>query len=144
MDRGRLPRSLVAFLLAACLAAGCAAPAPPAAPPPLATAAPADATSETDLLRIRCFPRPPSTPLKGLVLAADQKTGVFLLDRGQRDGIKVGDELTVYRVDAFVAVVVVDRVSEENCAVSVKVENGTPLLKAGLQIRRGDQVATVY
>ena len=141
MDSGRSRRGLVALALAAGLVAGCGAPAPPAPAAPAAVGSDSDHT----VGKPNCPPMIPGvTPLKGAVLAADNKAGVFLLDRGQRDGIKVGDELTVYRADSFVAVVVVDRVSEENCAVSVKVENGTPLLKAGMQVRRGDQVATVY
>ena len=89
-------------------------------------------------------PRPPGTPLKGMVLAADAKAGVFLLSRGRKDGLTVADELTVYRGDQFVAVVVVDKVFEDKCSVTVKVEDGKPLLKAGMEIKQGDLFASVY
>jgi chromosome segregation ATPase len=47
-------------------------------------------------------------PVKGMVLAADPKMDIYLISVGDKDQVKLGDELTVYRGDQFVAFVVVD------------------------------------
>jgi Ca-activated chloride channel family protein len=57
--------------------------------------------------------------------------------------VKLGDEFTVYRGDQFVAVVVVDRLFGDKAAVTVKREGGRLLKKDGMDIRQGDEVATV-
>jgi hypothetical protein len=79
-----------------------------------------------------------------MVLAADSKVGIFLVSVGRKDGLAVGHELTVYRGDQFVAVVVVDKVFQDKASVEIKTENGKPLIKQGFEIRQGDRVATVY
>jgi hypothetical protein len=86
----------------------------------------------------------PSTPVKGMVLAADSKSDIYLISVGSKDQVKVGDELTVYRGDQFVAVVVVDKVFEDKASVITKREGGKALKKDGMDIRQGDKVATVY
>ena len=86
----------------------------------------------------------PSTPVKGMVLAADSKSDIYLISVGSKDSVKVGDELTVYRGDQFVAVVVVDKVFDDKASVITKREGGKALKKDGMDIRQGDKVATVY
>ncbi|HEU4393928.1 MAG TPA: hypothetical protein VFS92_00060 [Planctomycetota bacterium] len=86
----------------------------------------------------------PSTPVKGMVLAADSKQDIYLISVGSKDQVKVGDELTVYRGDQFVAVVVVDKVFDDKASVITKREGGKALKKDGMDIRQGDKVATVY
>lgn len=86
----------------------------------------------------------PATPVKGMVLAADAKQDIYLISVGSKDSVKVGDELTVYRGDQFVAVVVVDKVFEDKASVITKREGGKALKKDGMDIRQGDKVATVY
>ena len=86
----------------------------------------------------------PSTPVKGMVLAADSKQDIYLISVGEKDSVRVGDELTVYRGDQFVAVVVVDKVFPDKASVITKREGGKALKKDGMDIRQGDKVATVY
>ena len=87
-------------------------------------------------------PPAPGEPLKGLVLAADNKVGIFLISCGKKDGVVIGDELTVYRGDTFVAVVVVDKVFQDKASVVLKTENGKPLRKS--DIKQGDKFARIY
>jgi hypothetical protein len=87
---------------------------------------------------------PASAPVKGMVLAADSKSDIYLVSVGEKDQVRVGDELTVYRGDQFVAVVVVDKVFPDKASVITKREGGKPLKKDGMDIRQGDKVATVY
>ena len=83
-------------------------------------------------------------PVKGMVLAADPKMDLYLISVGEKDNVQVGNELTVFRGDQFVAVVVVDKIFADKSSVSVKREGGKPLKKDGMDIRQGDKVATVY
>lgn len=81
-----------------------------------------------------------TTPVKGQILAADSAMDIYLISVGEKDGVKVADELTVFRGDAFVAVVVVDQVFKDKASVIVKKLNGKPMKKA--DIKTGDMVAT--
>lgn len=81
-------------------------------------------------------------PVKGQVLAADAKMDIYLISVGTKDGLKMADELTIYRNDQFVAVVVVDKVFDDKASVVVKRMNGKPLKKADIQ--QGDKVASVF
>jgi prefoldin subunit 5 len=83
-----------------------------------------------------------ATAVKGQVLAADAKMDIYLISVGSKDGVKVADELTVYRNDQFVAVVVVDKVFDDKASVVVKRMNGKPFKKSDIQ--QGDKVATSY
>lgn len=83
-----------------------------------------------------------AAPIKGMVLAADAKMDIYLISVGEKDGVKTADELTVYRNDQFVAVVVVDKVFEDKASVIVKRMDGKPFKK--MDIQQGDKVATVY
>lgn len=78
--------------------------------------------------------------VKGQILAADSAMDIYLISVGTKDGVKLADELTVFRGDAFVAVVVVDQVFENKAAVIVKKVNGKPMKKS--DIKTGDKVAT--
>ena len=86
-------------------------------------------------------PPPPRPPVKGMVLAADNRADVYLLSAGREDGVAVGDEFTVFRGDAFVADVVVDKVFADKCAVAVKMVNGKPMKKSDIQ--QADRFARV-
>ena len=81
-----------------------------------------------------------TTPVKGQVLAADSAMDIYLISVGSKDGVKIADELTVFRGDSFVAVVVVDQVFNDKASVIVKKLNGKPMKKA--DIKTGDKVAT--
>ncbi len=83
-----------------------------------------------------------AAPVKGMVLAASPKDDIYLISVGADQGVKVADELTVYRGDQFVAIVVVDKVMNDKSSVVVKRMNGKPLKKSDIQ--QGDKVATVY
>lgn len=83
-----------------------------------------------------------AAPVKGQILAADPAMDLYLISVGSKDGLKIADELTVYRGDSFVAVVVVDRVFDDKASVTVKKVNGKPFKKA--DIRQGDKVANVF
>ena len=87
-------------------------------------------------------PPPPPKAVKGLVLAADDKMDIFLVSVGRNEGLEIGHELTVYRGDTFVAVVVVDKVFADKAAASIKKENGKRMQKS--PIRQGDKVASIY
>lgn len=78
--------------------------------------------------------------VKGQILAADSAMDIYLISVGTKDGVKIADELTVFRGDAFVAVVVVDQVFENKASVIVKKLNGKPMKKS--DIKTGDKVAT--
>lgn len=78
--------------------------------------------------------------VKGQILAADATMDIYLISVGEKDGVKVADELTVFRGDAFVAVVVVDKVFTDKASVTVKRVAGKPMKKA--DIKTGDKVAT--
>ncbi len=80
-------------------------------------------------------------PIKARVLAADSGEGIYLISAGERDHLKVADELTVLRGDKFVAVVVVYRVFEDRASVEVKMVNGKPFLKG--EIEAGDKVVDI-
>jgi len=90
-------------------------------------------------------PEPPPPPargtLKGTVLAADDRSGIYLVSLGTKDGLKAGDDLTVHRGDTFVAVVVVDKPFADKASVVVKEQDGRPLKNS--PIRQGDRVATI-
>jgi myosin heavy subunit len=83
-----------------------------------------------------------SAPVKGVVLAADAKMDIYLISVGEKDGVKTSDELTIYRNDQFVAVVVVDKVFADKASVMVKRMDGKSFKK--MDIQQGDKVATVY
>jgi predicted RNase H-like nuclease (RuvC/YqgF family) len=83
-----------------------------------------------------------STPVKGMVLAANAEMDIYLISVGEQSGVKVADELTVFRGDQFIAQVVVDKVYADKASVYVKKMNNKPLKKG--EIRQGDSVATVY
>lgn len=83
-----------------------------------------------------------SAPVKGMVLAADSKMDIYLISVGSKDGVKMADELQVYRNDQFVATVVVDKVFEDKASVMVKRMGGKPFKK--MDIQQGDKVATIY
>ena len=103
-----------------------------------------EATSTAlDMYRSK-YPSPglPVAPVKGQVLAADPSIDIYLISVGEKDGVKVADELTVFRGDQFVAVVVVDKVFADKASVVVKRMNGKPLKKS--DIKQGDKVATVF
>jgi hypothetical protein len=80
--------------------------------------------------------------LKGTVLAADVKMGLYLISIGKKQDVREGDELTVYRGESFVAVVVVDRVFEDKASVCVKKVKDKPFQKS--EIRPGDKVANTF
>jgi hypothetical protein len=82
-----------------------------------------------------------AAPVKGRVLAADSSMDLYLLSVGGKDGVKLADELTVYRNGEFVAVVVVDKVMDDKCSASVKIMAGKPFKKQ--DVMQGDEVATV-
>jgi len=82
-----------------------------------------------------------TTPVKGQVLAADSSMDIYLISVGSKDGLKIADELTVFRGDSFVAQVVVEKVFEDKASVVVKRLAGKPMKKA--DIKTGDKVATV-
>ncbi|MHC4922932.1 MAG: hypothetical protein ACYTG4_02500 [Planctomycetota bacterium] len=82
-----------------------------------------------------------AAPVKGKVLAADSSMDLYLLSVGEKDGVKLADELTVYRNGQFVAVVVVDKVMADKCSASVKVMAGKSFKK--MDVQQGDEVATV-
>jgi hypothetical protein len=81
-----------------------------------------------------------TTPVKGQILAADSALDIYLISVGSKDGVKIADELTVFRGDTFVAVVVVDQVFNDKASVIVKKLNGKPMKKS--DIKTGDKVAT--
>lgn len=81
-----------------------------------------------------------TTPVKGQILAADSAMDIYLISVGSKDGVKIADELTVFRGDSFVAQVVVDQVFPDKASVIVKKINGKPLKKA--DIKAGDKVST--
>jgi predicted RNase H-like nuclease (RuvC/YqgF family) len=83
-----------------------------------------------------------TTPVKGQILAADSAMDIYLISVGTKDGVKIADELTVFRGDAFVAVVVVDQVFDNKASVVVKKLAGKPMKKG--DIKTGDKVATVF
>jgi hypothetical protein len=83
-----------------------------------------------------------AAPVKGQVLAVDSAVDLYLISVGSKDGLKVADELTVFRGDSFVALVVVDRVFDDKASVTVKKVNGKPFKKS--DIRQGDKVANVF
>jgi hypothetical protein len=85
--------------------------------------------------------RPRFSEFDGVVLGASEGPGsgvVVLLGIHSR---RVGDELTVYRDDVFVALVVVDAVYPDRIVVSVKTLNGKPFKKRDPQV--GDLVIGV-
>lgn len=83
-----------------------------------------------------------SAPVKGMVVAANAELDIYLISVGTNSGVKVADELTVYRGDQFIAQVVVDKVYADKASVYVKKINNKPLKKG--DIKQGDSVATVY
>ena len=85
---------------------------------------------------------PQPAPVRARILAADNKMNIFLISAGSDDGIREGMELTVYRGDSFVALVVVDKVFRDKASVTVKMEGGTAMKKSDIQ--QGDRVATVF
>ncbi len=82
-----------------------------------------------------------SAPVKGQILAADATMDIYLISIGEKDGLKTADELTVFRGDQFIAVVVVDKVYADKASVMVKKVNGKPFKKG--DIKQGDKVANV-
>jgi predicted nucleic acid-binding Zn-ribbon protein len=82
-----------------------------------------------------------AAPVKGQVLAADPAMDIYLISIGEKDQLKVADELTVFRGDQFIAVVVVDKVFADKASVVVKKVNGKPFKKG--DIKQGDKVANV-
>jgi hypothetical protein len=82
-----------------------------------------------------------AAPVKGQILAANSEVDIYLISVGEKDGLKVADELTVFRGDQFVAVVVVDKVFADKASVVVKKVNGKPFKKG--DIKQGDKVANV-
>jgi predicted RNase H-like nuclease (RuvC/YqgF family) len=83
-----------------------------------------------------------SVPVKGMILAANAEMDIYLISVGEQSGVRVADELTVFRGDQFIAQVVVDKVYADKASVYIKKMNGKPLKKG--DIRQGDSVATVY
>jgi hypothetical protein len=81
-----------------------------------------------------------SVPVKGQVLASDPAMDIYLISVGSKDGVKVADEMTVFRGDQFVAIVVVDKVFNDKASVTVKKMGGKPQKKS--DIKTGDKVAT--
>lgn len=81
-----------------------------------------------------------TTPVKGQVLAADAAMDIYLISVGTKDGVKIADELTVFRGDKFIAQVVVDQVFPDKASVVVKKLAGKPMKQA--DIKTGDKVAT--
>lgn len=102
-----------------------------------------EATTTTLQIYKDKYPSPTGTgsPVKGMVLAADSKGGVYLISVGKAD-VKQGDELTVSRGEKFVAQVVVDRVlGDDKASVVVKTIEGRK--QQQMDIMQGDRVATV-
>jgi len=90
---------------------------------------------------VPAVPAPPETrpDVKGQILAADSAMDIYLVSVGRKEDVRVGDELTVYRGDTFVAVVVVDHVFEDKASVVVKKVSGKAMKKS--DIKAGDKVA---
>ncbi len=85
-----------------------------------------------------------AAPVKGMVLAAEPKTGIYLISVGSKNGLKVADELTISNENGFVASVVVDKVFDDKASVMVKRIGGKALKKDGTEIRQGDKVGNSY
>ena len=83
----------------------------------------------------------PWSAVQGRVLAADNESGAFLLSKGSRDLVRVGDEFAVFRGDSFVAVLVTYKVFEDRSVAEVKLLEGRPLRQSDL--RRGDRFASL-
>jgi predicted RNase H-like nuclease (RuvC/YqgF family) len=101
-----------------------------------------DATKTRLDLYVSKYPAPgaPTAMVKGQVLAADASSDIYLISVGEKDGLKVADELTVSRGDQFVAVVVVDKVFPDKASVTVKRMGSSPLKKS--DIKAGDKVGS--
>jgi hypothetical protein len=102
-----------------------------------------DSTS-TELAMYKEKYAPPTAmgaPVKGIILAADNKMDIYLVSVGSKDQVKVNDTMTVYRNGSFIAEVVVDQVFEDKAAVYVKKLGGSPLKKG--DIKQGDQVSNI-
>src|SRR5262245_59390132 len=140
--RGAAVSAVVASVLACGVwGLGCSStpPSPPVSPvPESAPLPPVVGDCQPEL------PPPAPGPLRGVVLGADSEQGTFVLSVGRKEGVRPGDEVTVFRGDQFVAVVMVERVSEVDCTASIRKEDGRPLLKAGMQILQGDRVVTIF
>ena len=84
---------------------------------------------------------PTRLPVDAKVLAVDARIGIYLVSVGSRQGVKTADELTVYRGDQFVAVVVVDKVFEDKASAELKRVDGKAFRKSDIKV--GDRVARV-
>jgi hypothetical protein len=78
----------------------------------------------------------------GTVLASDSMSDIHWISIDPKDGIKVADELTVFRKDAFVAVVVVEEIVDKKARVVVKKLAGKPMQKSAIQV--GDKYSGVF
>jgi chromosome segregation ATPase len=56
----------------------------------------------------------------GVIQAADNKVDIYILSVGQKDGVEVGYEFTVYRGSDYVATVVVDKVFANHASATTK------------------------
>ena len=166
MSTARSRLLLGALILAPCLAATGCASGRGAAPPPPAPASADElkaanekiAKLEQDVGQLRSkvdahdkvlrtgvadadlapiAPPAERPPVTGSVLEADLVNDSYTLSRGTKDGVYAGDEFSVFRGTAFVAVVVVDKVFAERSLAIVKMLNGKPHRKS--DIRQGDR-----
>jgi len=93
-----------------------------------------------NMLEPRSEPHPQEPPpFRGDVLAADPAMDIYEISVGSKQGVKIADELIVFRVDQFVAIVIVDQVFPDKASVVVKKVNGKPQKRS--DIRMGDKVA---
>jgi cell shape-determining protein MreC len=60
----------------------------------------------------------PSEPIEGKVIVVESASNIVVTDLGLKDGIKIGDILTVYRGDTFIAKMRVEK-SEEDMSAGV-------------------------
>jgi hypothetical protein len=101
--------------------------------------------SNTELAIYKANFPPPSginqAAVKGQVLAASAADDIYVLSIGSKDGVKENDELTAYRGDDFVAVLVVYQVEGDKCAASVKRIDGKPFKRG--EVRTGDKVSSL-
>ena len=85
-----------------------------------------------------------AAPVKGVVLGADAKTGIYLISIGKKDGLQMSDKLSIWRNDKFIANVVVDRVMDDKASVVVERVGDRAMKAAGAEIQQGDKVGTIY
>ena len=76
----------------------------------------------------------PSNSLQGHVLVINKKYNFFITDLGKQDGVKIGQEVSVFRDNVLVATAKVEKLYDNLCASGILKEN------AALSVEEGDVV----